>query len=59
MARDRFETALLLEPKLAEVHYDLAIALDKLGKHAEATRHLKEAAELAPNNNEIAESEFY
>jgi len=41
------------------VHYDLAIALDKLGKHAEATRHLKEAAELAPNNNELAELEFY
>src|SRR6266542_1083691 len=49
LARDRFETALLLEPKMAEAHYNLAVALDRLGKHAEATRHLKEAAELAPD----------
>ena len=47
LARDRFEMALLLEPKLAEAHYDLAIALDKLGKHAEATRHFKRGSRIS------------
>ena len=58
-AGDRFETAIILDPKLAEAHYNLAIVLDKQGKHAEAEQHLKEAAALAPNNPAIVGSEFY
>ena len=58
-ARDRFETALVLDPKLAEAHYNLAIVLDKQKKHAEAETHLKEAASLAPTNPAIVKSEFY
>jgi Tfp pilus assembly protein PilF len=58
-AGERFETALLLDPKLAEAHYNLAIVLDGQGKHAQAVQHLKEAASLAPNNPAIVQSEFY
>lgn len=58
-AGERFEAALLLDPKLAEAHYNLAIVLDGQGKHAEALQHLKEAAALAPNNPAILRSEFY
>ena len=58
-AGERFEAALLLDPKLAEAHYNLAIVLDEQGKQAEALRHLKEAAVLAPNNPAIMRSEFY
>lgn len=58
-AQDRFETALALDSKLAEAHYNLAIVLDKQGKHAEAETHLKEAAALAPTNPAIVKSEFY
>ena len=58
-AGERFEAALLLDPKLAEAHYNLAIVLDKQGKHAEALQHLKEAATLAPSNPAIMRSELY
>ena len=58
-AGERFEAALLLDQKLAEAHYNLAIVLDGQGKHADALRHLKEAAALAPNNPAIMRSEFY
>jgi Flp pilus assembly protein TadD len=58
-AGDRFEAALLLEPDLAEAHYNWAVVLDRQGKHAEAAKHLKAAASLAPNNPAIINSEFY
>lgn len=58
-AGERFETAILLDPKLAEAHYNLAIVLEDQGKEADAKRHLKEAASLAPNNPGITGSEFY
>ena len=58
-AGERFEAALLLDPKLAEAHYNLAIVLEEQGKDADAKRHLKEAATLAPNNHAITRSEFY
>jgi Flp pilus assembly protein TadD len=31
-ARAQYETALTIAPTLAEAHYDLALALDRLGK---------------------------
>ena len=58
-AGERFEAALLLDPKLAEAHYNLAIVMDEQGKERDAMRHLKEAAALAPNNPAITRSEFY
>ena len=45
-----------LDGKLAEAHYNLALSLDKLGKHEEATTHFKKAAELAPKNPKIVDS---
>lgn len=44
---------------LAEAHYNLdnlALALDKLGKHGEATAHFKMALELAPEDPKIRDS---
>ena len=52
-ARAQYETAMTIAPTLAEAHYDLALALDRLGKQAEALAHYKEAANLAPGNRLI------
>lgn len=52
-ARSRYEAAIKVEPALAEAHYDLALALERLGRQEEATAHYKEAATLAPGNKVI------
>ena len=44
------------DPQSAEAHYDVALALDKLGDHKAATEHFKKAAELGKNNPEIENS---
>ncbi len=41
-----FEHALQLEPDLIEAHHDLAVALNKLGKVADAERHFGRAKKL-------------
>lgn len=53
-----FRKSLEADPKLAVAHFNLALALDKLEKHKEATEHFKQAAELAPDDPKIAESEI-
>ncbi len=58
-AKEHFEAATEAEPKLAEPHYNLALALHQLGAHTEATSHLKQAAELAPRNTAITGSSIY
>lgn len=58
-ARERFETALFLDQKPAEAHYNLAIVLDEQGKPADAMQHLKDAATLAHGNPAIVQSDFY
>jgi Tfp pilus assembly protein PilF len=45
-AKKHFEAAVDADPSLAEPHYNLALALDKLGSHAEATTHFKKAGAL-------------
>jgi Flp pilus assembly protein TadD len=55
-AKSHFEAAMKVDPTLAEAHYNLALALDKLGAHAEATAHFKKATELAPGNSAITGS---
>lgn len=47
-AKSHFEAAVKTDPTLAEPHYNLALALDKLGSHAEAKAHFKKAGELNP-----------
>lgn len=56
VAEQHFRKALEVDPSLAEAHFNLALALDKQGKHEEATSSFKKAAELAPNNTNITAS---
>jgi len=55
-AKEYFRLAVIADPDLAEAHYNLALTLDKLGKHEDATTHFKKALELAPENPAITES---
>ena len=59
VAKEHFEAAIKADPQSAEAHYNVGLALDKLGAHADATAHLKKAAELAPGNTAITTSEAY
>lgn len=56
VATDWFKKAVKADPNLAEAHYNLALALDKMGKHDEATAAFKKAIELAPTNPAIKDS---
>jgi Tfp pilus assembly protein PilF len=49
-ARDLLEDALKTEPNSAAMHYHLGMVYTKLSDKADATVHLKKAAELAPNS---------
>ena len=59
VARDHFASAIEADPNLAESHFNLALALDKLDLHSEATTHFRRAAELAPGNSAITQSSVY
>ncbi|MEW6544281.1 MAG: tetratricopeptide repeat protein [Nitrospirota bacterium] len=56
VAEGHFRKALKADQNLAEAHYNLALTLDKMGKHEEATASFKKAAELAPSNPAIKDS---
>lgn len=56
VAEQHFRKAMEGNPELAEAHYNLALALDKLGNHTEATAHFIKARELAPDNPAIRDS---
>jgi len=58
VAKEHFMKAIAANPDLPEAHYNLALALDKLGNHGEATNHFKKALELAPDNTKIAGSKI-
>ena len=58
-ARDHFMSAIDADPNLAESHFNLAVALDKLGLHSEANAQFKKTAELAPGNSAIVQSSAY
>lgn len=58
VAQEHFQKALAENAKLAEAHYNLALALDKLGNHGEATNHFKTALELGADNPAIKDSEI-
>ena len=53
-----FEDALKIDPKLAEAHFNLALVHHQKNRHKEATEHFKKAAELAPNDSRIQNSEI-
>ena len=56
VAADWSKKAIKADPNLAEAHYNLALSLDKMGKHEDATASFKKAAELAPTNPAIKDS---
>ncbi|HWF60402.1 MAG TPA: hypothetical protein VN666_08850 [Nitrospira sp.] len=59
IAKDHFSSAIEADPNLAEAHFNLGLALNKLNFQSEATTHFKKAAELAPADSPIAESSAY
>jgi len=52
-SKQRYEAAIKVQPSLAEAHYNLALALERLGNRAEAKKHYLEAANLAPGHKVI------
>ncbi len=58
VAQEHFNKALAINADLPEAHYNLALALDKLGNHGEATNHFKMALNLAPEDPRIKDSEI-
>ena len=56
VATDWFKKAVKADANLAEAHYNLALSLDKMGKHEDATAAFKKAADLAPANPTIKDS---
>jgi tetratricopeptide (TPR) repeat protein len=59
IAKDHFASAIVADPNLAEAHFNLGLALNKLNLQSEATTHFKKAAELAPANSAIVQSGAY
>jgi Flp pilus assembly protein TadD len=59
IAKDHFASAVEADPNLAEAHFNLGLALNKLNLQSEATTHFKKAAELAPANSAIVQSSAY
>lgn len=56
VAQEHFQKAVAANANLAEAHYNLALTMDKLGNHGEATNHFKMALDLAPDNPMITDS---
>lgn len=57
VAMEHFQKAVKADPNSAVVHYNVALTLDKMGKHDDATASFKKALELAPNDPAIKDSE--
>ncbi len=55
-ALKHFQEASKADSSLAETHFNEAVALDKLGKHGEATMHFNAAKKHAKGNKMILES---
>ncbi|MBS0168927.1 MAG: tetratricopeptide repeat protein [Nitrospira sp.] len=52
-ARQVYLDTIQADPTLAEAHYNLALALERVGEKAEARKHYVAAANLAPGNKVI------
>jgi Flp pilus assembly protein TadD len=50
LAAHHFRKAIMADPGLAEAHFNLALAMDKLGKPHDARAAFKKAVELAPGD---------
>jgi len=58
VAEQQFREAVKADPQSAEAHYDLALALDKVGNHTAAIEHFKKAQELGKDNPDIQHSDI-
>lgn len=58
VSEKHFRKAVEANPDLAEAHYNLALTLDKLGKHGDATNSFRKALDLAPDNPKIKDSKI-
>jgi len=56
VAMEHYQKAIKADPNSAVVHYNVALTLDKMGKHEDATASFKKALELAPNDPSIKDS---
>jgi Tfp pilus assembly protein PilF len=52
-AKQLYLATIQADPTVAEAHYNLALALERLGEKAEARKHYVTAANLAPGNKVI------
>ena len=57
-ALGHFKEASAIDSSLGEVHFNEAVALDKIGKHGEATMHFKAALKRAGGNEKITKSKI-
>lgn len=55
-AKVQYESAIKVQPSLAEAHYNLALVLEMLQDQAGAKKHYIEAANLAPGHKVIWDS---
>lgn len=58
VAHEHLTKAVKADPNSAAAHYNLALTLDKMGKHEDATAEFKKALELAPTDPAIKDSEI-
>lgn len=58
VAMEHYQKAVAADPNSAVVHYNVALTMDKMGKHEDATASFKKALELAPNDPAIKDSEI-
>jgi Flp pilus assembly protein TadD len=52
-----FKRAIEVDPEMAAAHFNLALALDRLGRHDDARAEFRAALDLAPDDPLIAENE--
>ncbi len=55
-ALKHFKEAAAADPSIAEIHFNEALALDKLGNHGAATKHFQKAKDKAHGNDKILKS---
>jgi Flp pilus assembly protein TadD len=58
VAMGHFQKAVKADANSAVAHYNVALTLDKMGKHEEASQSFKKALDLAPNDPVIKDSEI-
>ena len=58
VALEHYHKGVKADPNSAVVHYNIALTLDKMGKHDDATASFKKALELAPNDPSIKDQKY-